>query len=120
MLQEPLLQVFTALQKGINPKSPHFLCTKLVREESDQLESGPAHKQQVRRQWLVCSGSHYSKAVSSTGEVFGEEKERRKGNDEIKRVRPRNTTGSAAKQCIGKSLTVIQHCQGCSTKAPGH
>lgn len=47
------------------------------RNQTDQLELDPAHKQQVRRQWLVCSGSHYSKAVSSMGDVFGEgERER--------------------------------------------
>lgn len=120
MLQEPLLQVFMALQKGINPKSPHFLCTRVVQEESDQLESDPAHKQQVRRQCLVCSGSHCSKVLSSMGEVFGEEKERGKGNTEMKRVRPRITPGSAMKRCFRKSCLSPSTVRAAAPSAPGH
>lgn len=54
VLQDLLLQVSAALEKGIDPKSPHFLCTKLVQVQSDRSAGVRSCSQATSEKTVAC------------------------------------------------------------------
>lgn len=117
VLQDLLLQVSAALEKGINPKSPHFLCTKLVQVQSDRSAGVRSCSQATSEETGLFAVAPTIPRLSLQWEKCLVKK-RRVGKGTLRwKVRPRITRGIATKRCSGTSLPVIQHCQGCSTRS---